>query len=105
MIRSYLRKSYLVACGIVVSALITAFVEAWTGKLELITPGSYVLDCVFGPPWHHRNLGHVILVWFGTEFILVFSVPAGLYLLFIRLFCGSKIIGLKRYEFAGNTST
>jgi hypothetical protein len=90
VIHPYLKRIILVACGVAVSALITALVEAWTSKMELATPGSYVLDYVFGPPWQHRNLGHVILVWFGTDFILVFSVLAVLYLLFTRLFVGRK---------------
>jgi hypothetical protein len=90
MIRSYLRKIILVICGLAVSALLTAFVEACTSKMELDTPGSYVLDYVFGPPWQHRNLGHVLLVWFSIDFILVFSALTGLYLLITKIFRGGN---------------
>jgi hypothetical protein len=88
MSRPYLKKIILVAGGVTVPALLMVCVEAWMNKMGLAAPGSYVLDYVFGTPWQHRNLGHVVLVWFDTDFILVFSVPVGLYLFFTKLLGG-----------------
>jgi len=56
-----------------------------------------VLDYVFGPSAQPRNLRDVLLVWFSTDFILTFSILAGLYLL-VTKHSGRRqlMIGFKR---------
>jgi hypothetical protein len=86
MNRTYLRKIIVVACGIVVSAPLTVVIAGWTG---FGGPGAYV-DYYLFPPWRvdHRVVGKVLAVYFGTTFVLVFSVLVGLYLLLTKLLRG-----------------
>jgi hypothetical protein len=82
MSRPYLRKIILVAGGIALSAPLTVCLEVW---LKLHTPGDYVTDYVFPPRSHPYKLRHVMVVYYGTDFILVFFILTGLYLLFTKL--------------------
>lgn len=88
MSRPYLKTIALIVGGIALSVLLTALVEART---DLGTPGTYVVHYFFPPgapePY---DLGTVLVVHLGTDFVLCFGVLWGLYALFNGLSAGRK---------------
>jgi hypothetical protein len=88
MSRPYLKKIALTVGGIVLSVLMTVLVE---GRTNLGTPGAYVVRYLFPPgapdPY---DLGTVLLVHLGTDFLFCFVALSGMYLLFTKLSHGRK---------------
>jgi hypothetical protein len=88
MSRPYLKKIALSVGGIAVSVLLAVVM---LGQTNLGTPGDYVVRYLFPPgapdPY---DLGTVLLVHLGTDFLFCFAALSGVYLLFTKLSHGRK---------------
>lgn len=81
---TYFRKAALAVGGIVLSILLTAIVE---GRTNMGTPGAYLAHYVFPPrAGGGYDLGLVLCVVLGADFLFFFAVVSGAYLLFTKLF-------------------
>jgi len=80
----HLKNIALVAGGIALSILITALIY---GRTEIGTPGAYLVRYLFptGAVAGHYDLGTVLSVYLGTDFLVCFAALSGLYLVLSKL--------------------
>lgn len=81
------RNIVLLLCGIAASALLTVFGEGW---MRFGGPGAYVVYYLFPPGSGPHDAGKVLFVHLGADFVVSFSILAGLYLLYMRFFRGRE---------------
>jgi hypothetical protein len=81
---TYFRKAALAVGGMVLSILLTAMVE---GRTNMCTPGAYLAHYVFPPrAGGAYNLGLVLGVVLGADFLFFFAVLSGVCWIFTKIF-------------------
>ena len=83
MRQDYFRKFALALGCVVLSILLTVLAE---GRTNLGTPGAYLAHYVFRPrAGGGYDLGLVVCVVLGVDFLFFLAVLSGAYMLFIKL--------------------